>query len=173
MTRLLAYAKIRLRKISKEIKVKDELRIPEKSDLDIIKDLIRDRDLEIESYGSLILMIRESEDFMQQLRKKLRESFTDNPTTIYYDYEFLLRCRDYLATQSAKATALYRSCKKGFKPKSGTIVDKELEVDHAAAPYKFYSLALDERIKSLDNRCTAAKQQQRVMEEAIKRNLID
>lgn len=145
---------------------------PEITDLKIIKDMIVQNGLDMERYINLINLVQEGEAFMEWLKKKLTERFSDDLDGLYRDYEALLMARDYLTTQAARSVALYRASKKRFKPSNGTAVDKEADIDHYASPYKFYEYALEERIKTLDNRCTAAKQQQRIMEEALKRNLI-
>jgi hypothetical protein len=145
---------------------------PDITDLQIIKDMIIKNDLDMTNYITLINLVQDGEAFMGWLRNKFTERFSDDFEGLYRDYESLLMARDWLTTQAARAVALYRACKKGFKPSGGTAVDKEAEIDFKASPFKFYEYALEERIKTLDNRCTAAKQQQRIMEEAIKRNLI-
>ena len=48
-----------------------DIEIPEKSDLSIIKDLIRDLNLDVEKYSDLISVIRESDQFMDKLQDKL------------------------------------------------------------------------------------------------------
>ena len=146
--------------------------LPAITDLQIIKDIIISNNLDMDRYISLISLVQEAESFMEWLKKKFSTPFSDDMTGLYLDYEELLRSRDYLTTLSARATALYRASKRRFKPSAGTAIDKEAEMEFQASPYKFYEYALEERIKTLDNRCTAAKQQQRILEEALKRNLI-
>lgn len=147
-------------------------KLPTITDKEIIKDMIIKNDLDMDRYVNLIALVNEGETFMEWLKKLLSEPFSDDPDGLYRDYEALLMARDYLATQSARAKAMYRASKRRFKPSGGTAIDKEADIDYYASPYKFYEYALEERIKTLDNRCTAAKQQQRIIEEALKRNLV-
>lgn len=147
--------------------------IPPNHDMKVAKDLIKATGIDLDKYISLLNMLNESNEFMTWLRLKLAEPFADDPDALYRDVETLLRCRDYLCTLKAQSTAYYRIAKKSFSPKTGTAYDKLTEKEAGSAPYKFYEGALDDRIKTLDNRCTAAKQQQRIIEEAIKRNLIE
>lgn len=149
--------------------------IPKINDLDIIKAIIRENGLDPVNYVSLINLVKDeaTQNFMAWLQDKMTQPFSDDPDGLYHDYEALLRARDFLTTQSARATAQYRAAKKRFLPRSGTVVDKEAIQDHDTAPYKYYEMALLERIKTLDNRCTAAKQQQRIIEEGLKRGLLE
>ena len=150
-----------------------DLPIPPTSDLEIITEMIRQNGLDPMDYTSLLSMIKESNDFMSSLQRMLRKPFSDDPDGLYHDYQSLLMGRDYLATMYARAKANYRISKKRFLNEKGTVIDKESSQDHGCAPYSFWEIALEERIKTLDNRCTAAKQQQRIIEEAMKRNLYE
>lgn len=152
--------------------VEDFPQLPKSDYMDIALQMIKENNFEESDYASLIYLIAEGHEFMSWLSKALSRPFADDVEGLYRDFEALLMARDYLSNQYARAVSLYRASKKRFLPASGTTVDKESFRDFKTSPYKFYETALEEKIKTLDNRCTAAKQQQRLMEEAMKRSLM-
>lgn len=142
-------------------------------DTDYVTEIINDNNLSPLDYSTLLDIIESTDIFMEKLRSRLREPFSEDMDSLYSEIEFLIISRDYLATHSSMATSLYRASRGKFIPMlKGSAIEKEGIRDMLSSPYKFYANALEERIKTLDNRCTAGKQQQRIMYEAMRKNLI-